>query len=160
MKKIKCFGVIIVLVLGLTACASKEMETVYDNASKIASGSNTYNLINDVQKIEGQNYKGSIEKFEGMDTIWTCDVPEDESVELAYLISVSSGKMKLVLITPDNSLTTIIEITPESRQEDFQTYMLHLKKGENIIKVVSEEDTKIDMELSIPVGVFSELGMD
>lgn len=160
MNKIKCLVVTMVLILGLTACASKPMAAVYDDNSKIASNSNTFSLINDMQEIEGKSYKGNIGKFEGMDTIWTCDATEDENVELAYLISVSAGKMKLVLIAPDNSLTTIAEITPETKLDDFQTYMLPLKKGENRIKVVAGEDTQIDMELSIPVGEFSELGMD
>lgn len=157
MNKVRSLIVMVWLVWGLTACASNAMLDVYDDNLKIASDSNTYSLVNYEQIIEGHNCRATIEKFGGMDTVWTYHAAKDEMAELTYLISVYSGKMKLVLIAPDNSLTTIAEITPESKQEDFQTYMLNLKEGENRIKIVGE-DTKLDIELSIPIGEFLELG--
>jgi len=157
-KKVKMFITTMLLILGLTACQDNPMSAIYDNDSKIVSDSNVYNLTNDEQNIEKQNYKGSIEKFEGMDTIWTYNATEDENVELKYLAAVYSGKMKLVLIAPDNSLTTIVEITSETDLKDYQTYMLELKEGTNRIKVIGGENTKLDIELSIPIGEFHELG--
>lgn len=145
-------------VFALSGCNLNPMIVIYDNEAEIASDSNTFNLVNSEQSIENQSYKGSIEKFEGMDTIWTYDAEEDGIVELTYLASVYSGKVKLVLIAPDDSVTTIIEITSATEMADVQTYMLNIKEGNNRIKVVGGENTKLDIELSIPVGELHELG--
>lgn len=157
-NKVKIMMIVVTLIFGVMACASNPMVDFYDNDSKIASNSNSYNLINCEQRIEEQNYKCSIEKFEGMDTVWTYDAAEDISAELSYFVSVYNGKMKLVLIAPDDSLTTIAEITPETKLEDSLNYTINLKKGKNRIKVVAGKDTKLDIELSIPIGEFAELG--
>lgn len=157
-NKIKDVMIAILIIYSLTACASNSMVEVYDNDSRIASSSNSYNIINVTQSIEEQKYKGSVEKFEGMETVWIYDASEDETVELTYHATVDSGKMKLVLITPDNSLVTIAEITSKTKLDDCQKYAINLKKGKNRIKVVGEKNTKFDMELSIPVGELSELG--
>ena len=147
------FGVVV-----CASCASTSMADMYDNDSKIAGNSNSYNLKNCEQHIDGQNYQCRIEKLEGMDTVWTYDAAEDVSAELSYSVSVYNGKMKLVLIAPDDSLTTIAEITAETASEASQKHTVHLKKGKNRIKVVAAKDTKLDIELSIPIGEFEELG--
>ncbi len=157
-NKVKNVMIVVALILGLTACASNPMADIYDNDSEIASNSNSYNLINCEQRIEEQNYNCSIEKFEGIDTVWSYDATEDVSAELSYFVSVYNGKMKLVLIAPDDSLTTIAGITPETKLEDSKNYTINLKKGKNRIKVVAGKDTKLDIELSIPMGEFEELG--
>ena len=153
--------IVAALVFGVmvcASCASTSMADMYDNDSKIADNSNSYNLINCEQHIDGQNYQCRIEKLEGMDTVWTYDAAEDVSAELSYSVSVYNGKMKLVLIAPDDSLTTIAEITAETASGASQKYTVHLKKGKNRIKVVAAKDTKLDIELSIPIGEFEELG--
>ena len=150
--------IVVTLIFGLTACDSKSIADIYDNDSKIAGNSNSYNLINCEQSIEEQNYKCCIEKFEGMDTVWICDAAEAVSAELSFFASVYDGKMKLVLIAPDGSLTTIAELTPETKLEDFINYTINLKKGKNRIKVVAGKDTKFDIDLFIPIGEFEKLG--
>lgn len=141
-----------------TACSFNPMLAVYDDDSKIASKSNTYNAINCNGNIDGTTYEVTAERFEGMDTVWDYDAKEDENVELTYSVSLYSGKMKLVLIAPDDSLTTIAEITSKTDTDNVSTYTLDLKKGINRIKVVSGKDTRLDMELSVPVGAFHGLG--
>lgn len=95
-----------------------------------------------------------------MDTIWTYDENgcEKKKVEFTYFASVYSGKMKIVLIEPDGSLTTIAEITPETEMEDPQTYAIEIKEGLNRIKIVGGKNTKFDIELSASKGKFNELG--
>ena len=60
--------------------------------------------------------------------------------------------------TYEDTLTTIAEITAETASGASQKYTVHLKKGKNRIKVVAGKDTKLDIELSIPIGEFEELG--
>lgn len=158
MKTILKLTAALFLISGFAACFNNPMTAVYDSDIKIAGPSNTYNLTNIDQSIDGQNYICNVERFEGMDTIWTYEAPADETSELNCLISVSSGKLKLVLIEPDNTLTTIVELTAETEQENSQTFPLNLKKGENRIKVVTGADTQFDMELSVPVGTLHNLG--
>lgn len=120
MNKKILWVIMILLVLGLSGCRTNPMLAVYNDDSKIASDSNSYNLINDEQSIENQNYEGSIEKFEGMDTIWTYDAMEDITLDMAYQVSVHTGKMKLVLIAPDDTLTTIVEVTPKTTMKNIE----------------------------------------
>lgn len=158
MKKRLKLAAALLFFSSFAACSTNPMTAVYDSDVKIAGPSNTYNLTNIEQSIDGQNYICDVERFEGMDTIWTYEAPADETSELNCLISVSSGKLKLVLIEPDNTLTTIVELTAETGQEDSRTFPLNLKKGENRIKVVTGADTQFDMELSVPVGTLQNLG--
>lgn len=158
MNKKILWVIMILLVLGLSGCRTNPMLAVYNDDSKIASDSNSYNLINDEQSIENQNYEGSIEKFEGMDTIWTYDAMEDITLDMAYQVSVHTGKMKLVLIAPDDTLTTIVEVTPKTTMKNIENTTLELKKGKNRIKVVGGKNTKLDIDISIPEGEFNNLG--
>lgn len=158
MNKKIIWVIMILLVLGLCGCRTNPMLAVYNDDSKIASDSNSYNLINDEQSIENQNYEGSIEKFEGMDTIWTYDAMEDINLDIEYQVSVHTGKMKLVLIAPDDTLTTIVEVTPKNTMKNIENTTLELKKGKNRIKVVGGKNTKLDLDISIPEGEFSNLG--
>lgn len=145
---------LILLISCLGGC-SNMMTGVYDDASMLVKDSNTYNKVNWKSSIEDRKYTVSAVKFEGMDTIWTYDAPEDASIEITYLVKVHDGKMKLVLIAPDDTLTTIAEITTESSMEEAESVTLELEKGENRIKLVGGKDTKLDMEIFISEGKFN-----
>lgn len=56
------------LVAFLLAGCSNAMADVYDNESKIASDTNSFNLDGIEQEIDGNSYNATIEKMEGMDT--------------------------------------------------------------------------------------------
>ena len=77
MKTKKLFAAGLAAVCLITGCASNPMVAVYDNDAKIASNTNTYNLINYEQKLEDGHFSANVEKMEGMDTIWVFDVKED-----------------------------------------------------------------------------------
>lgn len=157
MNKVKAL-IAIGFLLGLTACASYSPAAIYDNEAKIATNSNSYSMVNSEQKILNQDYEGFIGKFEGTDTLWTYEAPQDEAVDLSHFVTIYRGKMKLVLITPDDSVTTIAEFVPENNQDSAQTTVVQLKSGKNKIKVVGGEDAQFDMQLSIPVGKLETLG--
>ena len=101
MKTKKCLvqmlGAGMIVVCLMTGCANL-MVAIYDNDIKIASNTNSYNLNNYEQTAEDGHFTASVEKMEGMDTIWVFDAEEDKSLDITYTINVSSGKMKLVLI--------------------------------------------------------------
>lgn len=134
------------------------MAAVYDNDKKIASDSNTYNLINYRGETTGQKYSAAIGKIEGMITVWTYTAEKEMQLELTYSIHVDSGKAKLVLIAPDGTLSTIAEADAGEALVDQQenSISIEVKPGKNRIKLVAGENTKMDFQLELPVGKYRE----
>ena len=151
----KALAVVFIMILALTGCS---MGSIYSNEEKIAGDTNSYNLDVIEQKIDGHKFTGNIE-FEGMDTIWKYQAEEDSLIDITYLIKLTSGKAKLVLISPDGDVVEIVENTDKSDLTETSTTPLSLKKGENRIKLVAKDNAKISFEIGIEVGDFLELGM-
>ena len=156
MKTKKLLGVGLIAVCLMAGCASNPMVAVYDNDTKIASSTNTYNLINYDQTTENGHFTANVEKMEGMDTLWVFDAEEDVFLEITYTLNVYSGMVKLVLINPAGDVSIIAECDTEMA-EPFQS-TLNVESGNNRIKIVAGENTKFDIDISIPEGEFKELG--
>ena len=159
MNKNKYVMIFIVLSMVLVGCSKNYMTSIYNDNEKISSNTNSFNLDVDKQSIDGQEFKGVIKKIEGMDTIWTYESDKDIELDMTYLLNVVSGKLKLVLISPDSSVTTLIERSKESEVVDYATNTLQIKKGLNRIKMVANKNTNIEFNIIIPNGEFKELGM-
>ncbi len=157
-KYITLFLTILVLLSCFASCNSNSFSELYDDEARLASKSNTYSLANDQQSTDGTTCTVSAEEFEGMDTLWSYEAKETETIELTCQLTVYSGKLKLILIAPDNSITTITEVTSETKTSGLQTFCITLPAGENRMKVVGDSDTRFELELSVPVGEFLELG--
>lgn len=95
--------------------------------------------------------------MEGMDTIWDWDAEEDTTLDITYTLNVLSGKAKLVLINSKGELSIIAECDTEMT-EPVQS-ILNAEKGNNRIKLVADENTKFDIDISISEGDFNNLGM-
>ena len=123
-----------------------------------------------------------------MDTIWDCSADAALETELSYDITLYSGKVKLALISPDEEVTTLVELDSEKGADDSSaspqdisaegssaaaaqngpagdsslsatdTVSFTLQPGENRIKVVAGEDTGFNMSLTVPEGEFGSLG--
>ena len=155
MKK-NFIGVILIVICFLTGCAANPMVALYNNDKAIASDTNTYNLDAVEQKINDGHFVANVERMEGMDTVWEFDTEEDIDINLIYKINVSSGKLKLVQINPKGYVSVITEC--DSNIQDTAETTLNVEKGNNRIKIVTDENTKFDIDLSIPEGDFKELG--
>lgn len=155
-KSWKLFGAVLVVVCLITGCGRNPMLAVYDDDAKIASNTNTYSLINYEQVQSDLHFTASVEKMEGMDTIWVFDAEKDTAVDITYKLNVSSGKMKLVLINPEKEVSVIAEC--DSGMEDFVSDTLDIKKGNNRIKIVAGENTQFDIDFTISHGGLKELG--
>lgn len=160
--------------LSLAGCSGLGANA-YNNERSIASDMNSYNLNNITQTSDDGTFSAQVGNMEGMDTIWTYDAENETSTELSYDITLYSGKLKLTLISPDKKVTTLVELDSEKDAEDHSasaqdssagtsacsasdTVSFSLEPGENRIKVVAGEDTRFDMNLSMPEGEFGELG--
>ena len=149
-KRMLATGMLVVCLM--TGCANP-MAAIYDNDIKIASNINSYNRNNYYQTTEDWHFTASVEKMEGMDTIWVFDAEEDKVLDITYTINVSAGKMKLVLINPKGDVSIIAECDTEMSEPIHST--LNVESGNNRIKIVAGENTKFDIEFSIQEG---ELG--
>lgn len=158
MKKMILKLLICTIALILLGCSSNSAVSVYDDEAQISSETNSFNLDLVEQNIDNHNFVGTIDKFEGMDTIWTYESDKDTQIDMKYKIKVTSGKVKLVLISPDATTTTLVEITDSSDLNDYAINNLTIKKGENRIKMVAGKNTKLEFEISIEEGEFIELG--
>lgn len=166
MNKKKYAAILILLSALLIGCSKNSMTYIYDNYitsiyddnEKISSTTNSYSLNGIEQSINGQQFRANIKRIEGMDTIWTYESDEDRELNMTYLISVTSGKLKLVLISPDNSVTNIIERTNQLNMSNYDTNTLHIKKGVNRIKLVADKDTSAELDITIPDGKLKKLG--
>ncbi len=95
-------------------------------------------------------------KMTGADVIWKYTADADISRQMQYTFQVTKGKAKLILITPDNNVTTLVEQDsaavndPESSESDFEhTIDLALKKGKNQIKIVCAKGTSFSLLFEI-----------
>lgn len=157
--KRKYISILLLVAMLATGCSNTYISSIYNSDIKISSSTNSYNLINATQIIEGDKFTGEVEKFEGMDTIWTYEATEDMALEVTYLLNAMKGKVKLVLISPDGSLTNVIERSDSATFTDYATSTMPIKKGTNRLKMVGSKDCSVQFELTIPCGEFKQLGM-
>lgn len=155
MKTKKILGAALMSGCLMAGCVNP-MASVYDNDSRIASASNSYNLNNIEQTSADGYFIASVEKMEGMDTIWVYEAKEDTALEITYKLNVSSGKVKLALINPNGEIIIIAEC--DSEMADPAQSTLNMVSGNNRIKIVAGENTRFDIELTISEGEFKELG--
>lgn len=152
---------VILIILGslllLTGC-SNYMASLYDNNEKIASNTNSYTIVGIEQEIDNDKFSGKVKKLEGMDTIWTYDADEDITIDMIYKLDVKKGKVKLVLISPDKTVTDLIEISEDGDIKDYCTNKVYIKQGENRIKMVAGKDTSLEFDIQISKGEFDGLG--
>jgi len=156
MKKRKIVAIVFMAICLWSGCASNSTIDVYDSDKKIASDTNTYNLSNYEQDVEDRHFTASVEMIEGMDTIWIFNATEDTTIDITYLLKVYSGKMKLVLINDKGEIFVIAEC--DSEMADPVQNMLNIESGNNRIKIVADENTKFDIDISISEGKFEKLG--
>ena len=146
----------IVWVLLLAGCSGSQVAAVYEDDSRISSDVNSYNLSGASQEVEGTACHISVEKMEGMDTLWSCETEADTEMQVSCQMNLESGKLKLVLISPDGTLTTLAESTTPGEKTEETT--VSLPKGESRMKLVAGEDTQFDLTVSVSEGEFRELG--
>ena len=159
MNKRKYWIILFTLVMFLTGCSENYMASIYDNNKEISSDSNSFNLDVEEQSIDGQQFNAKINKIEGMDTIWTYEADDDMELDIKYLLNLKAGKVKLVLISPDNSVTNIIEEINQSDANDYAVNTMKIKKGLNRIKIVAGKNTSIEINVVISNGNFEKLGI-
>lgn len=156
MKK-KLYAVILAVALLASGCSPMN---VYNNEERIADNSNSYNKIRYKQSTKDDTTTITCGKMEGMDTVWKYQAEEDTTLQMCCTLEVTSGKAKLVLIQPDDTIITLAEKSPQeeemSAEENDDTTStaesmstLELKKGSNRMKIVCEKDTSFSLSFTV-----------
>ncbi|GKX65854.1 50S ribosomal protein L7ae [Inconstantimicrobium mannanitabidum] len=155
-KRIIFITMTIMIISLLSGCSNKAMNKIYDDNSKIASAYDTFGLSHSKETIEPGIYKARF-KLSGSGTIWTYESDSDIDLKVPYILSVKSGKAKIVLISPDNTVVTLVENTNKATMNETTSFTVPIKKGNNRIKIVGCEKADIDIELHIEQGTFKEI---
>lgn len=158
-KRIVLLTTTIMMISLCLGCGNNTMNKIYNDNSKIANVSDTFGLDESTETIKSGIYKGKL-KLSGCGTIWTYQSSTDFDLKIPYTLSVNSGKAKIVLISPDNTVVNLVENTDEATIKGVTSLTAPIKKGNNRIKVVGYEKSDIDIELHIDKGTFEEIRLN
>ena len=151
MKKSKkiIFVICFLGVLFIAAFAYSRFARVYNNS---------YSIKNDEQSINDNMFIGSVEKFKGKDTIWTYDAKNEMDINVGYMFELKKGNVKLLHLTAIGGSSEIVNITDNTSSLEMNYTNIHLKKGKNYIKLVSDDYSQFDWQIEIDEGTFGKLG--
>lgn len=116
-------------------------KNIYGDNSKIITEYDTYSYNRQVCNNTDGKLKSKF-RFTGMDTIYKLDSEDGGVASIKYNVNITSGKFKIVLINPNDEITTVIEGTGEGTKD------IELSSGESRIKLVGK-DAKGEIEIDI-----------
>lgn len=149
MKRSSLFLFSILLFSLLSLCSCGLSDDFYNNQTELISSSDTWSATNSVQSIKDHIYTGSY-NFTGYKTIWSYNSDEEKVITAPYSLKLKSGQAKLILITEDNEVSTIIQNTKNSCVTEGKLG-IHVKKGLNRIKFVGN-NADAELKLTIEEG--------
>lgn len=147
-RKVKLLTIFVICVM-LTGCNNDFAERQYDSNAKIAESGDRYAKSGSVMNAIGDSVDLTVQKFDGRQTVWSKEYSENQDVEIEFLLTITSGKVKLVHIDEDGNVSTIVECTSDSGIEQTTTYTVSMKEGRNRIKIVGYDCRDIDFSMEI-----------
>lgn len=155
---------LIALAFSLSGCASfvsataAYMNDIYDDDEKIAADYSSYSYNNLKQTLKNSSLDVS-GQMTGMDTVWTFTPQEDTEISYTCTLTAQSGRAKLVLVAPDDTVQTLLEVDEDSAEPEDNTYTLPLQAGKNAVKLVCSEKANFHLTITIEEGSLRTLGM-
>ena len=126
---IKLFCLTLVFTLVLSACGNSS----YNDRNSILSNEDSYTYQKCVDTgSTDTSLKREFQGFNGKDTIWMLDAQEDASISLDLSTNLSSGKFKVLLVSEENEITTLLE------GDGTQNTSIDLEKGTARIILVGD----------------------
>lgn len=105
-KLMKLFCLAVSFAVVLSACGNSS----YNDRSLILSNEDSYTYQKCVDTgSTDTSLKREFQGFNGKDTIWMLDATDDASISLELSATLSSGKFKVLLVSEDNDITTLLE---------------------------------------------------
>lgn len=142
-------GLLVMICVGLllTGCGNGFAQREYDSDTCIAEQEDRYAKVGSVfNPIEG-GYSLEVSEFDGRQTLWSGKLSEEKEITLDISLKMSEGKVKIVHIDDENTVTTILECTPDTVPEKATEVAVLMKKGQNRIKIVGYDCRDIDLEI-------------
>jgi hypothetical protein len=150
--------IVTVGVINFIGVGNNKMNKIYNDNSIIADKADCWGIDESEQTAELGMYKGKL-KLSGCGTIWKYESSEEFDLKVPYTLLVKSQKAKIVLVSPDNTVTTLIENTNKSTVNGSTTITVPIKKGINRIKLVGYKKSEIEVELHIDKGTFEKINL-
>lgn len=151
-------GLIVLVVIGVVLTKgdfviSQGMDAVYDDNLVISKVEDRYG-INKSSTSFDSNYYQAYFKISGCYTIWEYDSEEDCNLDLSYTFDLANEKAKLVHVTSDGHVTTIVEGKHSENPNQRGSLTLPIKKGLNRLKIIGHKKSAIDLTLQVDKGAF------
>lgn len=126
------FLLVIAMMMGLVGCNAmeKKQNSIYDNDEKIIQQVDSYTYTKRISTTRNNVTKMRFQSFSGMETIYR--KKHVESVVFEYDISIQDGDFKVVLVTPEKEVVTLVDGSEKGSE------IIELKNGENKIKIVGK----------------------
>lgn len=133
--RIITFALTIILLIGLLAACggSKAQQHLYDDDSRIAEQGDSYTYATKADLTENEHTNARFSGFSGADTVWYLEVGAETTIHMQHNLDIRSGKLKLVLVAPDDRVTVISDQSGEGNLE------IPLDKGNSRIKLVGQK---------------------
>lgn len=158
-KRAIVISMITILIFSMLIGCGDIASNVYNNNKKLARDEETWSLDTSNQLIEKGQYEGEF-ILTGACAVWEYDSPSEFDLKVPYKLTVNKGKAKIVLITPDNEVVTLVENTDKATVSDNTNFTLPIKKGLNRIKIAGNKKADIKLEMKIDKGTFKKIGFD
>ncbi|HHV63550.1 MAG TPA: hypothetical protein GXX46_00505 [Peptococcaceae bacterium] len=105
-------------------------ETIYDDAQRIARDGDSYSFYHRIGEIGRNSLALDYSRFYGVQTIWVWENEEPGEIAVDYDSQVTSGKFKVVLVTPEGRIINIAE------QSGKGSFKIAASRGKYSLKIV------------------------
>ena len=147
----KRFRVIILALfcLVLAGCDTEYAKEEYYNDSKIAARGDhcTKIMSSGTEVTHGATCK--IKEFDGNTTLYKCAVTKEGLINVNCSLSLDAGVAKLVYVDGYDSVTTLVECTPENPSVDSEDVQVYVNPGKCRIKLVGYDCEEVEAAFTL-----------
>lgn len=124
---------IIMLTWSLFGCSiDKEKADIYDNNKSILQEGDKYSFYHRDGEADEKHIDIKYNSFYGVQTLWVIQIEQESEIKIDYNSLVKSGNFKVVLVTPEQEITTIAE------QSSKGAFIVAAPKGKYRVKIVGK----------------------
>ena len=150
MKRI-LLPLLLALCLLLTGCGGSTQAAAYTDDAIMARKGDWYTMNDWQHSLSDNTLNCSMKGSTGTLTVWSMEATADTPVTIDCTLTVTAGRAKLAHIAPDGTVTTLLEVSPDSPVTTSTLRFTALPR-ENRVKLVMAESTSLDMALSFDQG--------
>lgn len=148
-------SLLLALCLTLCACGTSTQAAAYTDDSIIARKGDWYTMNDWQHGLSDDTLHAGMKGSTGTLTVWSMDAGADTPVHADCTLTVTSGRAKLVHIAPDGTVTTLLEVSPDSPVAT-STLRFTALPGENRVKLVMAQHTSLEMTLRFDEGTLKD----